>query len=40
MDDGEGVVADLDGLAATVGGALCATVGEELAGTRKAPGLV
>ena len=40
MDDGDGVVADVDGLAATVGGALCATVGEELAEPREAPGLV
>jgi len=40
MDDGDGVVADVDELAAAVGGALCATVGEGLAATREAPGLV
>jgi hypothetical protein len=40
IDDGDGVVADVDGLAATVGGALCATVGEELVEPREALGLV
>ena len=40
VDDGDGVVGDVDGLAATVGGALCATVGEELVEPREALGLV
>jgi hypothetical protein len=40
IDDGDGVAADVDRLAATAGDALCATVGEELAEPREALGLV